>query len=280
MRAHSGKTTLLASDQQRSVLGVLSPDRADPIAYMPFGHHPRESALLSGLGFNGELPDPLTGHYHLGKGYRPYSPVLMRFIKPDRESPFRAGGFNAYVYCGGNPVGRVDPSGRAWRIPKAIKRFFKKPKWMKKNSSASVVIADSSSALPDPTKTITTPPFNSDKTVNNLRPEDLVDDLDLAMFEPGSRSSEAPRRRSSTSIDYSQYPPMQARGQYDTFLKNTERTALVGSNASMQELTEAHKLLSEIPGPSSAADRVDAARANIRERIDEAVVRQYWKGNR
>lgn len=64
-------------------------------------------------GFNGELPDPLTGHYLLGHGYRAYNPVLMRFNSPDNLSPFDEGGINAYAYCRGDPVNRSDPDGHA-----------------------------------------------------------------------------------------------------------------------------------------------------------------------
>jgi RHS repeat-associated protein len=68
--------------------------------------------LLSLLAFNGERPDPLTGHYHLGNGYRQFNPVLMRFNSPDSLSPFSDGGKNAYAYCGGDPVNRSDPNGK------------------------------------------------------------------------------------------------------------------------------------------------------------------------
>lgn len=55
--------------------------------------------------------DQMSGCYMLGNGYRAYSPSLMRFFNPDRLSPFRSGGRNAYAYCAGDPVNRVDPSG-------------------------------------------------------------------------------------------------------------------------------------------------------------------------
>jgi RHS repeat-associated protein len=62
-------------------------------------------------GFNGEHPDPLTGHYPLGNGYRSYNPVLMRFNSPDSLSPFDEGGINGYAYCTGDPVNRGDSTG-------------------------------------------------------------------------------------------------------------------------------------------------------------------------
>ena len=109
-------TALLATDQQRSVLNALDADRPHPLAYTPYGHRPPENGLLSLLGFTGERPDPVTGHYHLGNGYRQFNPVLMRFNSPDSWSPFGKGGVNAYAYCGGDPVNRVDPNGHKWNI--------------------------------------------------------------------------------------------------------------------------------------------------------------------
>lgn len=103
--------TLLATDQQRSVLNVLDANRLHPLAYSPYGHRPAENGLLSLLGFNGERPDPVTGHYLLGNGYRAFSPVLMRFNSPDSWSPFGEGGVNAYAYGLGNPSTYNDPTG-------------------------------------------------------------------------------------------------------------------------------------------------------------------------
>ncbi|EJN30669.1 RHS repeat-associated core domain protein-containing protein [Pseudomonas sp. GM78] len=111
MPTQSRKTILLATDQQQSVLNALDANQHHPIAYTPYGHRPMENGLLSLLGFNGELPDPLTGHYHLGKGYRQFNPVLMRFNSPDSWSPFGRGGLNAYAYCTGNPINWKDPTG-------------------------------------------------------------------------------------------------------------------------------------------------------------------------
>ncbi|MCO8161638.1 hypothetical protein NJC38_05655 [Pseudomonas sp. 21LCFQ010] len=74
------------------------------------------AAEHSSPGFNGELPDPLTGHYLLGHGYRADNPVLMRFNSPDSLSPFAEGGINAYAYCQGDPVNLQDPSGHIGRI--------------------------------------------------------------------------------------------------------------------------------------------------------------------
>lgn len=77
------------------------------------------SDLLTGLnaamGYNGQMTEAGTGWQILGNGYRVYNPALMRFHSPDYLSPFGEGGLNAYAYCEGDPVNRVDPTGHyAW----------------------------------------------------------------------------------------------------------------------------------------------------------------------
>lgn len=80
---------------------------------------------ITHLGFNGELCEPLTGHYLLGNGYRAYNPILMRFNSPDSLSPFAEGGINAYTYCQGDPLNKLDPTGHI-RIAKGVGKFFRK----------------------------------------------------------------------------------------------------------------------------------------------------------
>jgi RHS repeat-associated protein len=104
-------TTLLATDRQYSVLATLDGARPSRLAYAPYGHRTAGNGLLSLLGFNGERPDSMTGHYLLGNGYRAFNPVLMRFNSPDSWSPFAMGGLNAYAYGIGDPVNRRDPTG-------------------------------------------------------------------------------------------------------------------------------------------------------------------------
>ena len=71
---------------------------------------------ISVTGFNGERIDPVSGHSHLGNGYRAYSPALMRFTCPDNLSPFGDGGINPYAYCAGDPVNHADPTGHlSWQ---------------------------------------------------------------------------------------------------------------------------------------------------------------------
>ena len=105
------ETRLLGANLQRSVLDVVETNTTQTIAYTPYGSHSASGAMRSVLGFNGQRPDPVTGHYLLGNGVRAYNPVLMRFNSPDVLSPFQEGGINAYAYCGGDPVNWEDPSG-------------------------------------------------------------------------------------------------------------------------------------------------------------------------
>lgn len=118
--------TLLATDQKASVLHSICSTLNQPQTYSPYGHRPKMSGLLSVLGFNGERPDELTGHYLLGQGYRAFNPVLMRFNSPDSLSPFGNGGINAYAYCAGDPMNRVDPSGHNW-FASLLKKVMKVP---------------------------------------------------------------------------------------------------------------------------------------------------------
>ncbi|MDB5994224.1 MAG: repeat protein [Pseudomonas sp.] len=130
------KTQLLATDQQRSVLNVLDASLRNCFAYTPYGHRAPENGLLSLLGFNGERPDPLTGHYLLGNGYRAFNPVLMRFNSPDSWSPFGEGGFNGYTYCVGDPVNRSDPTGHR---PKYVKNPLNTLKHTKKTINKALI---------------------------------------------------------------------------------------------------------------------------------------------
>jgi len=104
-------TFLLSIDRQHSVLGR---GRHEARAFSPYGA--LSTALIPGLAFCGQHPDPLTGCYPLGNGRRLYSPSLRRFISSDSLSPFGKGDIHAYAYCGGDPVNRHDPAGAMWEF--------------------------------------------------------------------------------------------------------------------------------------------------------------------
>ena len=117
-------TLLIAGDENRSTLNILNNNQRHAVAYTPYGYHLQEADTPQLLGFNGERFDPFTGYYLLGNGYRAFNPVLMRFNSPDSWSPFGKGGINAYAYCEGDPVNRVDPTGHGFwgRLFRALLR--------------------------------------------------------------------------------------------------------------------------------------------------------------
>jgi RHS repeat-associated protein len=120
-------SNLLCTTAPLSVLLAKSPDGRVALAYTPFGHHASGSPPDVALGFNGERPQPPTGHYLLGNGYRAFNPTLMRFNSPDSWSPFGDGGLNAYAYCAGDPVNNIDPDGH-WGSLAYVARFIGKLK--------------------------------------------------------------------------------------------------------------------------------------------------------
>ena len=117
-------TLLIAGDENRSTLNILNNNQRHAVAYTPYGYHLQEADTPQLLGFNGERFDPFTGYYLLGNGYRAFNPQLMRFNSPDTWSPFGMGGINAYAYCKGDPVNRVDPTGHTPALIKRIARFL------------------------------------------------------------------------------------------------------------------------------------------------------------
>lgn len=117
--SHSGNSvvnSLLGCDQQRSVVQSVTGNQTRRGVYTPYGGQAAEGGVHSLLGFNGEQPDPVTGCYLLGNGYRAYNPELMRFHSPDSMSPFDSGGINPYAYCLGDPINMSDPTGHfSWK---------------------------------------------------------------------------------------------------------------------------------------------------------------------
>lgn len=132
-------TRLLATDMQSSVMHSAQQAQT----YTPYGHQRGANSLLSIVGFNGEKPDSMTGHYLLGRGYRAFNPVLMRFNSPDNLSPFGKGGFNAYAYCGNDPINRSDPTGHFWKLLKRAWKYIKPRAALPRRSSTSATSIDS-----------------------------------------------------------------------------------------------------------------------------------------
>ncbi|MBK5008811.1 RHS repeat-associated core domain-containing protein [Pseudomonas sp. S60] len=125
-----GRLLFCARDAAGSPL--LTVDRERQTTHQTFtayGHDRGEKARTSATGFNGELLDTVLEGYLLGNGHRVYSPGMMRFYSADSLSPFNAGGPNAYAYCGDDPIGKIDPSGRA---PLMLRPFVKGYRWLSK----------------------------------------------------------------------------------------------------------------------------------------------------
>ncbi|WP_335943848.1 RHS repeat-associated core domain-containing protein [Pseudomonas sp. G166] len=121
--SRQSQTILLAADDKHSILAEVSESQTCSIAYSAYGHQSTQQVIATRLGFNGELQEARLGWYFLGKGYRVYNPVLMRFHSPDSWSPFGKGGLNAYMYCMGDPVNSSDPTGHIGFLKKLLTPF-------------------------------------------------------------------------------------------------------------------------------------------------------------
>ena len=151
-RTGSGsEVMLLAGDDKNSVLSEISQGAVKSIAYSAYGHRTQSASVNCHLGYNGERRETQTGWYLLGNGYRVFNPLLMRFHSPDNLSPFGKGGLNAYIYCVGDPINSVDPTGHSpwgWllrgfrntigspRVTTATPGYEKLPKILSRNSKS------------------------------------------------------------------------------------------------------------------------------------------------
>ncbi|BCJ04717.1 hypothetical protein PRtIB026_A02560 [Pseudomonas sp. RtIB026] len=111
----SSTISLLTTDIQGSVLRKHSIQEVHELSYTAYGFDPPGNAHGPHLRFSAESPT-ISGTYLLGKGYRAYSPMLMRFHSPDNLSPFEDGNINAYAYCSNDPVNYTDPSGHMKKL--------------------------------------------------------------------------------------------------------------------------------------------------------------------
>ncbi len=103
------RSLLLAVERFNSPLAVVDGPQVRVQGFSPYGVRSSPDGATGALGFNGEYLER-SGLYLPGS-YRAYSPALRRFCQPDNLSPFAAGGLNAYAWCLGDPVNRIDPSG-------------------------------------------------------------------------------------------------------------------------------------------------------------------------
>lgn len=171
-RSGALQTIMLAGDAAGSVLTTMAAGQRQLLAYAPYGVcHPRPGGA-SVLAFNGARPEPATGHYLLGNGYRAFNPVLMRFNSPDSLSPFGRGGLNSYGYAAGDPVNRTDPTGH-FSLMKLLRRMV--PRAFKSKDKVAPVASPSpalASSSPAPTAPQT-------RTLKNNYPELFQEEMGL-----------------------------------------------------------------------------------------------------
>ena len=117
------RVILLATDSSQSIIGESINGKINTIGYTAYGERSAQQDVATALGFNGQLREAKLGWYLLGNGYRAYNTRLMRFHSPDSWSPFGRGGLNAYMYCVGDPVNRVDPTGHMTLLKFLSKSF-------------------------------------------------------------------------------------------------------------------------------------------------------------
>ncbi|WP_434772659.1 RHS repeat-associated core domain-containing protein [Pseudomonas entomophila] len=99
---------LLSTDIANTPLTSTALNHTTSYCYSAFGfNRPSKNEW----GFKGERKDPITNGYLLGNGRRLYNPTLMRFVTPDRLSPFSKGGPNPYVFALNDPINGSDPTG-------------------------------------------------------------------------------------------------------------------------------------------------------------------------
>ncbi|WP_373874200.1 RHS repeat-associated core domain-containing protein [Pseudomonas faucium] len=151
-RDKTDRTTLPHQSNCRSAISATS-DKRNLVAYTAYGFSAPQQGLASSLGFNGERLNLPAAGYFLGNGYRLYNPQLMRFLSSDKLSPFGRGGLNAYVYCAGDPVNKIDPSGHAPLIFRPAVKFYR---WLSKkmNTSPTKTVSRSSSYSGEPDSSI------------------------------------------------------------------------------------------------------------------------------
>lgn len=163
------KSLMLACDDKNTVLSEVTQGSANDIVYSAYGHRSAEQPASTQVGYNGELHEAQTGWQLLGKGYRAFNSVLMRFHSPDSWSPYGRGGLNTYTYCVGNPIAYKDPTGHfsfgvvmrffgiATKANKSARKLAKPAlQQMFKNSNAGISPLENSGLTRDAAKKITT----------------------------------------------------------------------------------------------------------------------------
>lgn len=263
------ETTLLATDQQHSVLKTLTGTNPQQMTYTAYGHHPVESGLTSLLGFNGERPDSITGHYLLGQGKRAFNPVLMRFNSPDELSPFGEGGINPYAYCGNDPINRYDPTGnipvaivKPWNFPTRLtKKIFRPWEQLKALDLSSTTISRSRLATPKPGHSAPTLSDLLDAPSNRQQPS-------TSRLPPeGPTRPTQPRVVPRSRYRETQYTYLKSRAadarQYDDFMKRNPSTQVAADPELLEKFNSAQAHLAKLKAEGATLHERNIATAIV-----------------
>ena len=110
----NSKKKIYGVDHKHSVVSVTEEASTTLTTYSPLGQSGDNGARI---GLNGELKDISDASvYHLGNGSRAFLTANNGFSSADSFSPFLGGGINPYIYCCGDPINAIDPSGHvSWQ---------------------------------------------------------------------------------------------------------------------------------------------------------------------
>lgn len=263
-------TTLLATDQAHSPLQTLAETNPQQLAYTAYGHHPEESGLSRLLGFNGECPDSITGHYLLGQGTRAFNPVLMRFNSPDELSPFGEGGINCYAYCQGDPINFNDPTGnmRLKALPRKIVRILEgriqKPRYAIEHAARpNLPTRNSSFNATDTSATVSAP--QPRPSTSTLAPQEVLYPHQLPATKTNTPKLSTPKNQNYQNL-------LKDAEKYDNYIKQNKDYKPVTSGDLLEKAT---KYTEKANPPKNTTPQVTIHKAKQSLRRTEMKVKQY-----
>ncbi|MGN7838762.1 RHS repeat domain-containing protein [Stenotrophomonas sp. 22385] len=270
MRGVDSGTVLLATDQSNTVLREVRQGAEQDVRYTAYGF-PSGGPLWTGLAYNGEFHEPEHGVQLLGAGYRAYSPVLMRFLSTDSESPFGEGGFNPYGYVINDPVNHVDPTGNValWALSLVLGGAAVAGGFFVKNDALQMALFTIGGSL---------------ITVGGLMGVKAYRGQRFGRGGSSSRSSASSQASSATAYDFSSPQHMQRRGAvfaggssrgpdpafaqpaparsntYESIRSATEPTSITGSGSELSSIRSGPSVNSQTTFPPKAIRDVTPAK--------------------
>ncbi|WP_210639219.1 RHS repeat-associated core domain-containing protein [Pseudomonas sp. Tri1] len=266
------ETTLLATDQQHSLLKTVTDTNLQQMAYTAYGYRSGESGLSCLLGFHGAPPDSITGHYLLGQGNRAFNPALMRFNSPDELSPFGDGGINAYAYCGGDPVNRYDPSGNAPFFRPWV-RYFRP--WETKPNASGTLSSSSKTTSPrvsPPASQITKAEVSSALATPAAA---VPEQSDKTFILPWEQSAYGLKRPGSSLTRQGRWKRARAESarEFDKFVKKNGWVPISGDPQWPKKYLQAEADLTELLKNKTST----AVKRNARARVQETRHELKWR---